>query len=104
MKVRDIRGNWDIQQGGFLLHVQITDQFPDGRFDGRINVHGKAGFTAISEERVTGNEISFLMGRGRYLGNFNFEGRLTGTTFDVERPGEQSDWVAEAKFPRFVFA
>lgn len=99
---RRILGEWDIRQGSFILHVQITGQTPDGRFDGRINVHGQAGFTAISEERVTDHDITFLLGAGRYNGHFGLDNRLTGHTFDESDPSSSATWFTETAFTQFL--
>ncbi|OJF79723.1 hypothetical protein [Nocardia seriolae] len=96
---RDVRGNWDLHQGnGFTLHMEIADEDGEGSFDGRVNVHGKAGFTGLADTRATDDELTFQMGNGRYTGRFDFQGRLTGVTFDVAHPQSQATWWADKLF------
>lgn len=96
---KDVRGKWDLHQSnGFTLHMEVDGQDRDGTFNGKANVHGKAGFTDLADTRATDDEITFLMGRGRYVGRFDFQGRLTGTTFDTQNPGSQATWFTEKLF------
>lgn len=96
---KDVRGNWDLtQSNGFILHLEVAGQDGDGTFNGKANVHGKAGFTDLTDTRATDDEITFLMGRGRYTGRFDFQGRLTGMTFDTANPNSQATWHANKLF------
>ncbi|MFZ2529427.1 MAG: hypothetical protein WAX14_17525 [Rhodococcus sp. (in: high G+C Gram-positive bacteria)] len=100
---KDVRGDWDLHQSnGFTLHVEVADEDPDGSFTGKANVHGKAGFTPLTDTRATDDEFTFQMGPGRYTGRFDFQGRLTGITFDTAHPQSQATWFADKLFGPLV--
>ncbi|GAA5023762.1 hypothetical protein [Kitasatospora paranensis] len=95
----DVRGDWDLtQSNGFTVHMQIDGEDPDGTFNGRGNIDGKAGFIDLADTRATDHEITFQMGAGRYTGQFDFQGRLTGTTVDTSHPTSQATWQANKLF------
>jgi hypothetical protein len=96
---KDVRGNWDLtQSNGFVLHMEVADEDPDGSFTGRANVDGQAGFIDLTDTRATDDEITFQRGNGRYVGRFDFQGRATGMTFDVANPTSQATWFANKLF------
>ncbi|NEA54794.1 hypothetical protein G3I60_11720 [Streptomyces sp. SID13666] len=97
----DVRDKWDLNQSnGFTLHMEIAEEDDDGFFSGRANIHGQAGFHDLTDARATDDEFTFLMGSGRYVGRFDFQGRLTGSTFDTAHPSSQATFFADKEFGR----
>jgi hypothetical protein len=95
----DVRGNWDLyQSNGFTVHMEVAEEDADGSFTGRATIHGKAGFTELVDTRATDSEITFQVGNGRYVGRFDFQGRLTGIAFDMTHPQNQATWFADRLF------
>ncbi|MEV6256726.1 hypothetical protein ACIHAX_19515 [Nocardia sp. NPDC051929] len=96
---RDVRGNWSLHQSnGFTVHVEVAGEDGDGTFNGKGNIHGQPGFIEFTDTRATDDEITFQMGDGRYVGRFDFQGRLTGTTFDLSHPHSHATWFADKLF------
>nr|WSZ99512.1 hypothetical protein OH820_31105 [Streptomyces sp. NBC_00857] len=96
--VMDVRDKWDLfQSNGFTLHMEVAEEDNEGAFTGQANVDGKAGFQPIADARATDSDFTFLLGNGRYVGNFN-NGRLSGITFDNAHPNSQATWHASKDF------
>lgn len=98
---KDVRGTWKLKQSNNpLVTLTINEQDGDGTFAGGTN---KAQFGnhsgPIEDARTTETEITFRVRWsngpvGRYTGRFDFQGRLTGFTFDESNPAAQATWVA----------
>ncbi|MFF3452559.1 hypothetical protein ACFYXJ_36105 [Streptomyces sp. NPDC002667] len=97
---KDVRDVWTIKQSnGPEVHFTINQQDHDGTFASRDNAAKYSGdHGTIDDARATLDEISFLVKwsqgpKGRYVGRFDFQGRLTGFTFDETAPSNQATWV-----------
>jgi hypothetical protein len=100
---RDVRGTWNIHQSnGFTVTVQVDDEDADGSFTGNGDIGGGAQNITLTDTRATDNEFTMQMGRGRYVGRFDFQGRLTGQTFDVQAPHSQANWHSDPKLFGFM--
>ncbi|MFB7216608.1 hypothetical protein [Streptomyces sp. NPDC056255] len=97
----DVRGTWHLKQSnGALVRLDIMED-PDGTFGGsRASYDGVTG--TIDDARATDSEITFRVPWsngpvGRYVGRFDFQGRLTGVTFAEGHPESQATWVVDEK-------
>ena len=104
----DVRGSWKLKQAnGPDVVVTVNAEDPDGSFAAGNNPpENTASFDGISgpiqDARATDQELTFKVPWsngpiGRYVGHFDFQGRLTGVTFNEANPGEQSTWVVNDK-------
>ncbi|MEV6256725.1 hypothetical protein ACIHAX_19510 [Nocardia sp. NPDC051929] len=96
MLPRDVTGTWNLHQGNsFTLHVDVVSEDGDGTFNGKGNIHGQPGFIELTDTRATDDEITFQMGNGRYVGRFDFQGRLTGMVLDLAHPHSHAFWFVD---------
>lgn len=100
----DVRGTWHLKQSnGPLVALTINDEGLDGTFAGGTNQASFDGITGnIDDARATDGEITFRVPWsngpvGRYVGRFDFQGRLTGVTFAEGHPEQQATWVVDEK-------
>ncbi|MBB4890762.1 hypothetical protein [Streptomyces netropsis] len=104
MAVKDVRGDWTIQQStGHVVQIHIDNQDDDGTFASPQNTADYPGeHGTIDDAKATDQEISFRVNwsggaRGRYVGRFDFQGRLTGNGFDEANPTVQCTWACTSK-------
>lgn len=100
---RNMQGQWTITQSNGFEVVFILFQERDGALHGSARVIG--GREANGRGRVSGDSFSFTVdwfgnGRGgRYTGQFDAAGHLSGTTFDLDHPTSQATWFAHSFSP-----
>ncbi|MEV6882376.1 hypothetical protein [Streptomyces sp. NPDC051135] len=101
--VMDVTGTWHLKQSnGPLVEMRITGQDENGTFadQGNASFDGVSG--PLKDARATDTEITFQVPWsngpvGRYVGRFDFQGRLTGVTFAEGNPSQQAQWVVDEK-------
>ncbi|MFI1767691.1 hypothetical protein ACH41H_37390 [Streptomyces sp. NPDC020800] len=93
-------GVWDIYQSNAFLTVNLTQ-------DGSGNLYGSAVqgdiVGTLLNGAVNGQNIYFTISWsngavGRYTGVRGTDGRLSGTTFDLNNPSSQATWVTARTF------
>ncbi|MER6386118.1 hypothetical protein ACWDBD_47550 [Streptomyces sp. NPDC001118] len=93
-------GVWDIYQSNAFLTVNLTQ-------DGGGNLYGSAVqgdmVGTLLNGAVDGQNIYFTISWsngavGRYTGVRGADGRLSGTTFDLNNPASQATWVTSRTF------
>ena len=96
-----VNGRWQfVQSGGITVTMNVT-QDSSGRLFGTASWSGAVG--TIEEGAVEGRNIFFTVGwsngaRGRYTGSLGPDRRLSGTTFDLNNPTHQANWVTTRTF------
>lgn len=94
---KNVGGTWGVAQGnGHNVAVTVAQERPDGFFTGIAKIDNTS--TENVSGQVTDSEISFLIGHGRYVGHFDFEGRLSGLTIDGNNGTSQATWFASKLF------
>jgi hypothetical protein len=100
---RNINGQWTItQSNGFEVVFDIV-QAPNGDLRGSGRVVG--GREANGRGKLSGDSFVFTVdwngnGRGgRYSGQFDPAGHLSGVTFDLDHPTSQATWFAHDFIP-----
>ncbi|MFD7702830.1 hypothetical protein [Streptomyces caelestis] len=95
-------GVWDIfQSNRYTVRVNIT-QDSAGNLFGTASSAGSVG-TLEAGALVNGITISFNIrwsngARGRYEGSLGADRRLSGITFDLNKPSSQATWVTTRTF------
>jgi hypothetical protein len=100
----NVSGNWDAHQSnGFVVNfdIQQTNTALQG-----VATHSGGSVSGTVEGSVHNNQflVSVRWSNrtiGEYNGIFNSIGRITGTTFDVNHPGNQATWASDKTFRRF---
>ncbi|AVH58976.1 MULTISPECIES: hypothetical protein [Streptomyces] len=97
------KGEWDAyQSNGQGIGVNVTHQDGDGAISGFAR---HASGTGSLTGRVTDNAIWFVVtwpfgnAKGRYTGTRGFDGRVSGTTADLNHPESVASWWSAHKFP-----
>ncbi|MFE9633807.1 hypothetical protein [Streptomyces sp. NPDC006463] len=105
--VREVRapafnaaGVWYLFQTNATVRVDLT-QDASGRLFGTVSSGNTVG--TLREGSVDGNNIYFTVGWnhgpvGRYTGVRGPDGRLSGTTVDLNNPSSQASWFTERRF------
>ncbi|MFJ4686706.1 hypothetical protein [Streptomyces sp. NPDC088789] len=95
-------GTWQLHQSnGPVVTVNLT-QDSSGRLYGSGYYGGTSG-TIEYGAVVDGTSITFVLSwsngaRGRYTGNLGADRRLSGITFDLNRPSNQASWSTTRTF------
>jgi hypothetical protein len=92
----DVRFNLDQDENGKLSGT--ADAIPLGDDPGDPFSGTVIDFSSVQENRVQ-IVVDWSQGsRGKYIGAFDFSGRLSGNTFDINNPGAQALWFSEETF------
>ena len=96
-----VNGTWQFTQSGGITVTMNVTQDSSGRLFGTAAWSGAVG--TIEEGAVEGRNIFFTVGwsngaRGRYTGSLGPDRRLSGTTFDLNNPSSQANWVTTRTF------
>jgi hypothetical protein len=98
----DVRGQWQIiQTSGHVVNMDIREQDGDGTFaDQGEAQEAHSGKGRIKDAKATDSQCAFLIewdngAKGRYSGQFDFQGRLSGVCHDEAHPSAVASWVAK---------
>ena len=101
-------GTWTAHQSNNTDVRFNLDQTQDGRLTGNadaIPLGGGAPFsgTLDKESLMRGTRVQIIVNwstgsRGKYIGDFDFNGRLSGNGFDLKNPQSQALWFSEDTF------
>jgi hypothetical protein len=100
MGLVSVDGRWTITQSNGFQVIFDIDQRDDGELRGSGAIVG--GIEASGEGRLDGAAFVFTVdwnndgSGGRYEGQFDPEGHLSGVTFDLAHPQSQATWFTTA--------
>ena len=102
-------GAWTANQSnGFGTRFNL-DQSDSGQLSGDATAFPLAGgdqmFGTVDSDGsvVRGDRVQIVVdwnqgSRGKYVGGFDFSGRLSGQTFDLANPTSQANWFSDKLF------
>lgn len=101
---RNIVGLWDaVQTNGFRATIDIDKVEQDGTFNLEAQ-HTNGSVTGNGSGAMAGDQVHFTITwnnntQGAYIGAFDAEGFLNGSTFDIKHPQAHAGWRSSRDFP-----
>jgi hypothetical protein len=100
----NVQGAWTaIQDNNFNANFDIFPPRPDGSFIVRANQPSGVlgtGFGFVRDDQFVARIVWTNNTEGAYNGIFDSEGRLIGSTFDVQHPSSFTGWHSNRTFSR----